>query len=334
MPSTLTTRATRSSEPSDQADARQHGKARQPRRRIGLLDVRSTPTLPTTVAAVGALRPAAREKQQVADLHAGNVVADRLGRRRQIEGEILHSLLGAHGFSLVTSRSPTTAASTIGAADAGQERRHFAEGEPDQGRGERRLERADQRRARGGDQPRADGEQKQAEAELQSCRTRRDRRNSSPWRSPDRPAARRRARTGRPTGTRPAACRRRDGGGSRPSWPRSGSSSASARKSPNRRPEPKAALTVTTTPSERHAAGRQGGPAFALAGPQPGEPGGHERRRGVDDQHVGHRGLAQRIDEADGGRRRAAGGEEPRPGRSGGRRRRPRRPAARRRSRR
>jgi hypothetical protein len=63
---------------------------------------------------------------------------------------------------------------------------------------------------------------------------------------------------------------------------------------------------------KRHAARRQRRPALAVARPRPGEGRGDEGRGGIDHQHVGHRGLAQRIDEADGGGRRAAGRDEAR----------------------
>ena len=53
-----------------------------------------------------------------------------------------------------------------GATDAGGERRHLAEGEPDQGRRQRRRQRSDQRRSRRRDEPRADRQQQQAEPEL------------------------------------------------------------------------------------------------------------------------------------------------------------------------
>src|SRR5262249_32980027 len=56
---------------------------------------------------------AARHEEQVADLHARQVIADRFGRRRQVEGQFLQALLCAHGCSLVRTRSPTTAPSTM-----------------------------------------------------------------------------------------------------------------------------------------------------------------------------------------------------------------------------
>jgi len=85
----------------DQADARQHGEAGQARRRVGLLDAEIGAGLAHDSAAVSAQRPAAGENSRFPTPHARNVVADGLGRRRQIEGEIRHSSFGAHDFSRV-----------------------------------------------------------------------------------------------------------------------------------------------------------------------------------------------------------------------------------------